>query len=441
MKRFGKHMIMTLIATMILSCTGCTAEQAGIETSASESAEVKLNVMYIENMEDLARGNFYVETPDGYASPYWGDVSFDIESYMSSDSSKVAWFNDYDWTAIPTIYEGDHVVYRTNQELSENFYFERFLDIGYSLGIANMEQTQTGRYKIDIDADTKNQIKPTSDAFRLTELGENALIIDAIGGTPLRSSLISECGTITNLKKDNSYICDVYVGTEIQPYEIIADSRVLYSGQVNLVHDYEFIQAEIIEIEIPDYFNSGYYSVNGSGIFRYVKGSHYTEDTDFNILNPASQEAADKLAEASANKMESTEYVDILSPGTYKITFAYDEEINVNLLTEEMTSDNVPAPEAYINTGNDMVIFTKAERGNRILVADITVETGSYPVEISKIYGRGYSIDIQYVEATTTTDETDRTSNVQNTVENSALPVNENSTTTEPATNESSIVQ
>ena len=37
-------------------------------------------------------------------------------------------------------------------------------------------------------------------------------------------------------------------------------------------HEYAFMHSNFIAIEIPDYFVSGYYFVNGVGLFRYVTG-------------------------------------------------------------------------------------------------------------------------------------------------------------------------
>ena len=37
-------------------------------------------------------------------------------------------------------------------------------------------------------------------------------------------------------------------------------------------------------------FNNGYYMINGQGVFRYVKGTSYTERTDFNIPNDIPEE-------------------------------------------------------------------------------------------------------------------------------------------------------
>ena len=35
-------------------------------------------------------------------------------------------------------------------------------------------------------------------------------------------------------------------------------------------YDYEFMHSNFIVIDIPEYFKSGYYFVNGVGLFRYV---------------------------------------------------------------------------------------------------------------------------------------------------------------------------
>lgn len=373
-----------------------------------ETTQLTYEISYIENMEDLERGNCYVETENGYALPYWGDTTFDTASdYTTSNTSKVAWFDDENWNMIPTLYKGDHIVLRTNNEFKEEFYFERFIDAGYSIGLCNLARTETGRYKVSTSSGT--QINPNSDASTLTELGDINITIDTIGGQPLRSSLVNECGMIDGLEKGLTYEADVYVGTEIHPYTFTADSRILYSAQVNTTIDYEFVQAEVIEIEIPEYFNSGYYSLNGSGIFRYVAGDSYDENTDFNELNyDDSIAAADAYSDNNWNKESVSDTLEIPETGSYTFRVTYDDTVNESLLPDSITPDNVPAPTVKLYLGEETI--TLEDVGNNIVYASFSAEAGTYNLDVDYIYGREYSIGLISDDAeteieTTTVDE------------------------------------
>ena len=70
--------------------------------------------------------------------------------------------------------------------------------------------------------------------------------------------------------------------------------------QVYESNDYEFLSSNIVKVNIPEWFNSGYYMINGLGLFRYVVGSSYDESTNFNVPN----EEGDGIIEESTEEME-----------------------------------------------------------------------------------------------------------------------------------------
>ena len=69
-----------------------------------------------------------------------------------------------------------------------------------------------------------------------------------------------------------------------------------YPNEFFLWKDYRFLHSNIIEIGIPDYIKSGYYLINGAGLFRYVAKGDTLESTteepiilydeDGNMVNP-----------------------------------------------------------------------------------------------------------------------------------------------------------
>jgi hypothetical protein len=81
------------------------------------------------------------------------------------------------------------------------------------------------------------------------------------------------------------------------------------------VNDYSFLRSNILEIHIPDWMKTGYYSVDGMGVFRYVDGSSYTESTDFNERNEIETDL-ERLSDGTYS-------VQVGIPGRYRITVKY----------------------------------------------------------------------------------------------------------------------
>ena len=93
--------------------------------------------------------------------------------------------------------------------------------------------------------------------------------------------------------------------------------------QVYESNDYEFLSSNIVKVNIPEWFNSGYYMINGLGLFRYVVGSSYDESTNFNVPN----EEGDGIIEESTEEMEfeSTEMTDYENTGTNENEEQYEK--------------------------------------------------------------------------------------------------------------------
>jgi hypothetical protein len=77
-------------------------------------------------------------------------------------------------------------------------------------------------------------------------------------------------------------------------------------GQVSA--DYTFIGDNKISLSIPSAFNSGYYLINGVGLFRYINGTSYDETfTEMNIPNSIDKNA--DTAQANGLVKESSDPV------------------------------------------------------------------------------------------------------------------------------------
>ena len=60
-------------------------------------------------------------------------------------------------------------------------------------------------------------------------------------------------------------------------------SRAFVSMEAAYTFDYDLPEAEIAVVKLPSYLKTGYYFINGNGLFRYISsGDKYDENTNFN---------------------------------------------------------------------------------------------------------------------------------------------------------------
>lgn len=264
---------------------GFSISLPSLETVGSDEATVT-NASSVDELED---GCFYV-----WHNDKTDDITEDLENAPSMDVFKlcpsgdrnwdkdttdvghVLWFDSVTDVDIPTLYEGDELLYVSSTEIpSEGISWERYADYGYSIGVANLISDESGHYHIN-NPDGKGYtgyIYEKSDATELNQFtAVSNLFLDKVGKSAVRDNLVSDGGTVSNLEKNGSYVCEWYTGSFYQDFEMIANVHPFCMFETYTTYDYEFLHSSCISIEIPKWFKTGYYYANGIGLFRYVKG-------------------------------------------------------------------------------------------------------------------------------------------------------------------------
>ena len=350
----------------------------------------------------LTSGKFYIKHGDEFISPYFPNTTFKRNSSNTSPNSngRVAWFKD-DFKKIPTFYSGDTLIMYSSSTFEPKFTFERFKDTGYSFGFCDLRKTGTNRCQLNI-ADNSSALYPGGDTDKLRELSTDTCILEAIDGVPLRFntadddmlSYITESGTIKSLEEGQVYTVDVYEGTIHHAYKFLVDTRILVSFQGKQTNDFEYNPEGYIEIPIPEWFNDGYYMINGQGMFRYVKGIDYDENTDFNVINVDPENA--KINSSDLNSTagdEGTRYQldDDLVSYTFDVNGVGNiviktilTKVNANAVSSNSISGVVMTP-----SGESINMTNK----NGVMECSFTAEqTGTYTLVYRN--AKGYEVNI-----------------------------------------------
>ena len=291
-KRIISATISALTIFSLSACTVATTDNSEEETSAAQAAQALYTDSVVYGANNLTDGVYYIHhaNTNAYEPVYFGDATFDEGSKSSAPSNdRIMWFKT-DFEDIPTFYSGDELVLYTEGEITETFNFERFEDFGYTVGIAQMTTTASGRYAISTSPN-KHCTYPGGDTDAILNLTNKQVLLDSFGGNELRvvddedSIYLTRVGTIANLSKGQKYAAAIFDGTIEHDYEFTADVHVLGSMEVTQTTDYSFISETLQKIDVPYMFNTGYYMINGAGMFRYVQGNYYDDYTYYNNKN------------------------------------------------------------------------------------------------------------------------------------------------------------
>ena len=370
---------MSLIIFVFSACTRWDMETA--ENAAPGG-------VVLDSMDQLESGQIYIMHAGKFYKPVLYDSSFPEKENNSTSPSRTAFFSESEFSNIPTLYPEDSLIYYAEAEnFSEKFYFERFEYVGYSVGICNLEKTASGRYSFTATTGNKN-VDPDSDAARMLSLNED-VIIDSIGQAELRSGNISRGGIILGLEKNKYYEAEVYVGSKMQLGTVKADSVCLTSMSGESLKDYEFLRSKILEIRIPDNYRTGYYMVDGTGIFRYVKEKTYNAKTDFNIPNERTESQKEENKEQLFKGAENAET-------KVPFTIRKDTDVEIEVIFEadpivEYKIEN-PVVKVFGYNFSRQIPKTDGKFFERLHLA-----TGEYTLQISGVDSRAFKYEVRAV--------------------------------------------
>ena len=232
--------------------------------------------------EDLtvpAESNVFLKCP-------LGDINWKENSYVGH----TIWFSSENDVEIPTFYPGDELIFVSSTYVPyKGIEWERFSDLGYTIGVANMKSDNSGHYRIANNSEDgyRGYLYQKSDANELEKyVNVSNLFLDKIDGVEVRDNIVSEYGTITGLEKDKDYVCEWYTGTYYQDYRMKANVHTFCSLETFTTYDYDFLHSRCISVTIPEWLKTGYYYIDEIGFFRYI------EEADAQIYNGQAYDAA-----------------------------------------------------------------------------------------------------------------------------------------------------
>nr|WP_297765911.1 hypothetical protein [uncultured Butyrivibrio sp.] len=393
-----------IIGTILLSAAMLSSVLTGCgNTTTTDEVITSSAKNYVSKLED---GKFYVRhkvSEDEYeCTPvYFGNGTFEEETTPTTPSDdRVLWYKD-DFEKIPTLYPGDSLIMHTTAVVEEKMVFERFEDYGYTIGICGMEELKSGRYKIYTDKD-KNNTYPYGDTDEILKLENKYVVLESIGDKPTRAShgtdqelqtFLTRSGTIRKLEPGKTFKVVIYEGTVCHEYYFTSNIRAFGSMEVVSTYDYEFEDSNLLRVDIPEYFNSGYYMINGIGLFRYVSEEDmaYVDNADFNKANVAPDENTDLVTQFTLG--EANDFDPSSEESEKTSTFTVQEAGDINVVVSFTIpgnygeGDGLEEVTAIIKTPSGGTVHM-INQPNGTVSRSFAAEAGAYTIEY-------YNIDIR----------------------------------------------
>lgn len=266
----------------------------------------------------MKNGCYYV-----YHDEYFYPVTYDWINYEGlglgegpSPELKTAVFDSTSVVNVPTLFEGDKLFYFSTTGVYDYTTLERFKEIGWSLGINNLQSNATGRVFFEPGEDLTSGIESgnmlTLELQNIYDFVANEnkasdgkFMIDKVGGVQITDKNVDN-GILAGLEKGKAYDLEIYSGTEFMHYSASATVLYLKSYETYAIWECTPLQDYLYEIKFPDYLKTGYYDVGGQGFMRVVRGNMYNEKTDYNeqLLFPFYEELPEDATNQELEDLE-----------------------------------------------------------------------------------------------------------------------------------------
>lgn len=288
----GNKLVLIIVAILMVAIIGITVltKTGLIESGTTYGATELKQGQTAGSVDDLRDGSLYIwqngmegniEAKDNIFSMCpEGDKNITYDDRGVSEANFTVWISPDKDDSIPTLTSKDKLIYISSSVVPDTFNFLRMYENGYSIGVTSLVPDASNHYFIrfmETDKDDyKQYVNTKSDAKDLGKLTVEKLYLEKVGGMSLTDETVSESGIVTGLNKDEQYVCEFYTGTYYQDFLLTANIHTFTEFEDFTCYGYEFLHSNCISINIPDWLCSGYYYINGIGLFRYVADKDIT---------------------------------------------------------------------------------------------------------------------------------------------------------------------
>lgn len=155
-----------------------------------------------------------------------------------------------------------------------------------------------------------------------------------------------------------------------------------------------------MNIKIPEDFHNGYYMINGAGVFRYVNGTSYSENDDFNIPNEASDDVSNQpvtqgpsvVYESAETETEGDEDIGEAVESVFTLTEDGVVQIYVRLVD---TADPSAVTGVIIGPNDERYVMNNA--GSSLELVLDAAEIGEYTIQLYGLATGSAEINVNYI--------------------------------------------
>ncbi len=229
---------------------------------------------------------------------------------------RFAWLQK-DYSLLPTLYKDEIIAYASPDYEISGIQLERLQYCGFSFGFFGGAFDSEGYYEID----KGSLIKDTDAAAVFNKYSSSTIKIISIDGEPISPDMINATGLFQNIEEDSIHKFEIFAGTKYDTVSIKADYMYFVSYELYNMNNISTTKNGYVAISMPEGAKSGFYFVDGKGMFKYCDFKKGEESEDKILSNESYyQTEEEKLS------LYSQQYSVNIKQNTKNVTFTVNYE-------------------------------------------------------------------------------------------------------------------
>lgn len=273
------------IITLLCILTSCILTGCKVKLFKEQTDEYHMDEL---SKSDLEENTYYIKNGTKFTPVLLPAAN--KTGIRSLDTSKCLWLGA-ERSKLPIYYKGETICYNSESvaELT-NIAIERFKDMKYTIGI-------TGAYFDDgyICINPSYNLIQGTDAFNKMNTKARIIRIESINGKTVTEDMLNAAGNIIGFEDGKEYEIIYYQGTTYGKSKVKADLWLFQEFEYTIIDKSQPTPNGYLSFKLPEDSKSGYYMVNGAGLFKYYDHEKSADDETTNMNEPYFQSQEEQL--------------------------------------------------------------------------------------------------------------------------------------------------
>lgn len=274
--KIKKIVAICTLMTMVISSAGCSRKTdnlipEGVEPPSFQEGELPEGTYIRKEAKD-----------DSGQAEFQQLLNQELES--DNSGNLFTWFTQPYDDLIPTFEKGDQIIFYSETERPSSYTIYKMTDYGYTLGIMFNVQSNEGDLTRPNIISFGGQYNPTSivESVVTNAIGNTSaeIQITEINQKDFKSTLLVDDSFLKGLTEQTMYNIGFYCGTVFKEVMVKSDTHLFVQERSMVSSNYTELKDKYFNIDLPANMETGYYFIEGVGLFHYISSENPLEDDE-----------------------------------------------------------------------------------------------------------------------------------------------------------------